>query len=168
MATLQAVVDATSLCPYVGLRSYTLEEREYFFGRKRDQEVIFSNVSSARLTILYGGSGVGKSSVVQAGVMPLLQHCRRTAAVYVRSWQSPTFLHGLKKECLRVFLAIPPRPLAATFELRPDELLELPLGKILRLPANKSLEPQLNELLSLPPAKFLELRLDEILFALTA
>src|SRR5262249_53283756 len=39
----------------------------YFFGRAREQRIIIANLRAARLTLLYGGSGVGKSSVLRAG-----------------------------------------------------------------------------------------------------
>jgi WD40 repeat protein len=39
-----------------------------FFGRERESEIIGANVLAARLTVLYGPSGVGKTSVLRAGV----------------------------------------------------------------------------------------------------
>ncbi|HVH57704.1 MAG TPA: hypothetical protein VM791_15680, partial [Vicinamibacterales bacterium] len=56
-------------CPYVGLVPYTEDEARFFFGRENDQRVIISNSFASRLTILYGSSGVGKSSVLRAGVI---------------------------------------------------------------------------------------------------
>ena len=55
-------------CPYVGLESYSEEQSGWFFGRDRDREVIAANLRVSRLTVLYGASGVGKSSVLRAGV----------------------------------------------------------------------------------------------------
>ncbi len=60
-----------NFCPYKGLQPYTEEDRDYFFGRERDQEIIASNLFAASLTVLYGASGVGKSSVLRAGVVPI-------------------------------------------------------------------------------------------------
>lgn len=59
--------------PYVGLTPYTVQDTEYFFGRAKDTEIITANLVAARLTLLYGASGVGKSSVLQAGVIHGLQ-----------------------------------------------------------------------------------------------
>ena len=59
-------------CPYVGLQPYSEAEREYFFGREQDTETIAANLLTARLTLLYGASGVGKTSVLAAGVVPSL------------------------------------------------------------------------------------------------
>lgn len=55
--------------PYVGLRQYTEFESPIFFGRDRDRKVIASNLVASRLTLLYGPSGVGKSSLLNAGVV---------------------------------------------------------------------------------------------------
>jgi tetratricopeptide (TPR) repeat protein len=87
-------------CPYKGLESYTEEDRAYFFGRERDQEIIASNLFAVRLTVLYGPSGVGKSSVLRAGVAPQLDETPRTAVVYSRDWQDPDPLPKLKEKVL--------------------------------------------------------------------
>ena len=58
--------------PFVGLAPYGEQDAEWFFGREREVELIVANLRAARLTLLYGGSGVGKSSVLQAGVMQRL------------------------------------------------------------------------------------------------
>jgi hypothetical protein len=54
--------------PYKGLVPYTDEDAEFFFGRERERNFITSNLLGERLTLLYGASGVGKSSVLRAGV----------------------------------------------------------------------------------------------------
>ena len=59
--------------PYIGLRPFEEENRDYFFGREDDIKLISNNLQAHRLTILYGPSGVGKSSVLQAGVVPYLR-----------------------------------------------------------------------------------------------
>jgi ABC-type phosphate transport system ATPase subunit len=58
--------------PYVGLDPYSSEDAPFFFGREREQHVIVANLRAARVTLLYGPSGVGKSSVLNAGVVPAL------------------------------------------------------------------------------------------------
>ena len=59
--------------PYVGLVPYTEAEAEWFFGREAEQRIITANLRASRLTLLYGASGVGKSSVLLAGVAPRLR-----------------------------------------------------------------------------------------------
>lgn len=68
-------------CPYVGLVPYSEEDWEYFFGRETETELIIANLVAARLTLLFGASGVGKSSVLRAGVVHhLTQQASRSLA----------------------------------------------------------------------------------------
>lgn len=63
--------------PYKGLAPYAEADAMFFFGREREREVLAANLRAARLTILYGDSGAGKSSVLRAGVVhDLLQLAR--------------------------------------------------------------------------------------------
>jgi WD40 repeat protein len=55
--------------PYPGLRPFAVEDADFFFGRDSETRVISANLRTRRLTLLYGPSGVGKSSVLQAGVI---------------------------------------------------------------------------------------------------
>lgn len=54
--------------PYKGLESYLEINRLFFFGREDDRKEIINKLITHRLTILYGASGVGKSSLLRAGV----------------------------------------------------------------------------------------------------
>ena len=76
------------------------KDRAYFFGRERDQEIIISNLYASHLTVLYGASGVGKSSVLLAGVVPQLRGEPRLATVVFRNWQDASFVPALKQEVL--------------------------------------------------------------------
>ncbi len=64
--------------PYVGLVPFGEDDARFFFGRSQEVAVVSANLRSSRLTLLYGPSGVGKSSLLQAGVV-----------------------HGLRREALR-------------------------------------------------------------------
>jgi hypothetical protein len=55
--------------PFPGLRAFSEEEAGYFCGRKRFVEVVKANFLSSPITLLYGPSGVGKSSLLRAGVV---------------------------------------------------------------------------------------------------
>jgi len=55
--------------PYVGLVPYQEEDADFFFGRDREIRIITSNLRAHRLTILYGPSGAGKTSLLRAGVV---------------------------------------------------------------------------------------------------
>ena len=56
--------------PFRGLAPFGESELDalLFFGRERETEIAVANLLAARLTILYGPSGVGKSSLLRAGV----------------------------------------------------------------------------------------------------
>ncbi|HTD55637.1 MAG TPA: hypothetical protein VK670_09655, partial [Silvibacterium sp.] len=59
--------------PYVGLRPFERDERAIFFGRELDAEFLKDKIFSARLTLLYAPSGVGKSSILRTLVAPALE-----------------------------------------------------------------------------------------------
>jgi hypothetical protein len=58
---------------------FTEEQAPFFFGRDAECEIITANLIAARLTLLYGPSGVGKSSVLNAGVVHHLRGGGRDA-----------------------------------------------------------------------------------------
>jgi WD40 repeat protein len=70
-------------CPYKGLSAYTEADGEYFFGRESDRDLVIANLRASRLTVLYGPSGVGKSSLLQAGVMRHLRQLPKSAFSYL-------------------------------------------------------------------------------------
>jgi len=61
--------------PYKGLAPFgdSPEDALLFFGREGEREAIVANLVSTRLTVLYGPSGVGKSSLLHAGVAQRLR-----------------------------------------------------------------------------------------------
>ena len=44
--------------PYIGMRPYAREEKDWFCGRNADGRIIADKILSARLTLLYALSGV--------------------------------------------------------------------------------------------------------------
>ena len=54
--------------PYVGLDYFLEEDAGLFFGRDAERKRIIGNLRASRLTLLYAESGVGKSSLLRAGV----------------------------------------------------------------------------------------------------
>ncbi|HEV2098506.1 MAG TPA: SUMF1/EgtB/PvdO family nonheme iron enzyme, partial [Stellaceae bacterium] len=61
--------------PYRGLAAMEERDSDYFFGRKRETVDVLSTLAgdANRLPILVGNSGVGKSSLAQAGVLAALK-----------------------------------------------------------------------------------------------
>lgn len=58
--------------PFKGLDAFTEKDSTFFFGRDREIGNIIDKLRVECLTILYGNSGVGKSSILRAGVTPSL------------------------------------------------------------------------------------------------
>jgi len=56
--------------PYVGPRPFAREDAQRFFGRTRELGEVFSLVAAHRTVLLYGETGTGKTSLVQAGLLP--------------------------------------------------------------------------------------------------
>jgi hypothetical protein len=75
--------------PYRGLEPFTAEHAEVFFGRDRDIDRLAERVRAQPVVIVVGPSGVGKSSLVQAGLVPRLQGAGRWSVVLVRPGQDP-------------------------------------------------------------------------------
>ncbi|MEJ2544678.1 MAG: winged helix-turn-helix domain-containing protein [Calditrichaceae bacterium] len=74
--------------PYKFLDYYTEQDEALFFGREKEIELIASNILGHRNYIIHGRSGVGKSSIVRAGLSPVLR--RKGHQVFViRSYKDP-------------------------------------------------------------------------------
>ena len=56
--------------PYKGLNAFDDSDLDatLFFGRERENEIVVANLIASRMTVLYGPSGVGKSSLLRAAV----------------------------------------------------------------------------------------------------
>ena len=64
--------------PYVGPQPFENRHAAYFFGRNREAEDLVSLVLAHPVVLLYSPSGAGKSSVINAKVVPILlerEHC---------------------------------------------------------------------------------------------
>jgi WD40 repeat protein len=75
--TSSALKEAAPPTPFKGLISYSEVDAEFFFGRKRECDAIIASLKARRLTLLYGESGVGKSSLLRAGVAARLRALAR-------------------------------------------------------------------------------------------
>jgi len=80
--------------PYVGLVPFREEDAPFFFGRERERKIVTANLRAARLTLLYGPSGVGKSSLLRAGVVSGLRARTESAqaVAVVSSWRDDPLL----------------------------------------------------------------------------
>jgi hypothetical protein len=69
--------------PWLGLEAFREADSRYFFGRDRACVELSRLVLENRLVILYGRSGLGKTSLLRAGVFPLLREAG-ALPIYVR------------------------------------------------------------------------------------
>jgi WD40 repeat protein len=74
--------------PYKGLAAFEDSPLDalLFFGREREVGAVAANVLASRLTVLYGPSGVGKSSLLGAGVARRLREESGAPVVFHDSW----------------------------------------------------------------------------------
>lgn len=67
--------------PYRGLHGFRTEDEDLFFGRERLVADIVERVRAHPVTVVCGPSGVGKSSLLAAGVVPALRESLRPVVV---------------------------------------------------------------------------------------
>ena len=82
-------MSSTPTSPYKGLNAFEDTELDalLFFGRERETEIVVANLIASRLTVLYGPSGVGKSSLLHAAVARSLRALPEEPLVVVfSSW----------------------------------------------------------------------------------
>ena len=79
--------------PYRGLRPFDAEHRALFFGREADSRAILERLRTDALIVLAGDSGVGKSSLCRAGVLPAILD---GALGPDRTWSVLTMIPGRK------------------------------------------------------------------------
>jgi hypothetical protein len=85
IATLH-LVDAEN--PWLGLDSFTEETRGFFHGREEEIGELARRVQRKLLAVLFGQSGLGKTSILRAGIVPRLRR-EGYCPVYVRIDYSP-------------------------------------------------------------------------------
>jgi hypothetical protein len=64
---------APATSPYKGLRAFGKQDQDLFFGRDSAARQVMDAVAASALVPVVGASGIGKSSLVQAGVLPRLE-----------------------------------------------------------------------------------------------
>jgi hypothetical protein len=74
--------------PWLGLFSYSEETRAYFHGREEEAGELARRVQRKPLTVLFGQSGLGKTSLLRAGLVPRLRD-EGFCPVYVRVDYAP-------------------------------------------------------------------------------
>src|SRR4051794_16408712 len=118
--------------PFKGLRPYSQQDRDKLFGRDRDLILMKDRIFSARTTLLFAGSGVGKTSFLNAKVIPELK--KQCIVVWHNRWTGADEIHDeaeVRSDPIRFW---PPRVLLREIarklrSLRSDDLSVAPLPR---------------------------------------
>lgn len=74
----------TSHFRYPGAQPFQTDQRDIFFGREGDVEKLYELLSLEELIVLYSKSGLGKSSLLNAGLIPRIQKDNKQEAILIR------------------------------------------------------------------------------------
>ena len=58
---------------YPGAQPFTTQQKQIFFGRDKDVEKLYDLLRLEKLVVLYSKSGLGKSSLINAGIIPSVE-----------------------------------------------------------------------------------------------
>jgi hypothetical protein len=72
--------------PWPGPAPYSTADRAFFHGRKRETEELLRLIQRDVLTIVMGAAGVGKTSLIQAGLLPALAESEWMPVVPKLDW----------------------------------------------------------------------------------
>jgi hypothetical protein len=89
--------------PYKGAVSYQVEDAALFFGRDREAKELTARILANRLTILHAISGAGKTSLLNARIIPAVE---AHGWVPVRTTPDENPLHEIRRDTL--FTMFPP------------------------------------------------------------
>ena len=112
--------------PYKGLRAFESADRDLFFGRASVVQELVRAVGTRALVPVVGASGVGKSSVVHAGLLPRLEE-QEAGWGFVTVRPRPTLLMALAAGLARLSGSAVPVP-AADLEEWQERLSRLGLA----------------------------------------
>jgi serine/threonine protein kinase/formylglycine-generating enzyme required for sulfatase activity len=91
LATSERNTDIPAGNPYRGLLQFEAGHRALFFGRGPDTRDVIDRLHAQRFVLLSGESGVGKSSLARAGVLPAIEE---GALAQGRAWSTAIFEPG--------------------------------------------------------------------------
>lgn len=88
---------------YPGIKPFTDQQQNVFFGRDKEIEDLSRLVKFEQVVVLYGKSGLGKSSLLNAGILPKIKEERQFFPIPIRftAWtkdseQTPLSIASLK------------------------------------------------------------------------
>jgi MoxR-like ATPase len=86
--------------PWPGPEAFRREDSRFFFGRDRARDALTRLVLQNRLVLLYGRSGLGKTSLLRAGVFPRLEEAltlRNLSWYSLAAGLTPDFVTAVKE-----------------------------------------------------------------------
>jgi len=87
--------------PWLGLDSFSEETRGFFHGRDEEIAELGRRVRRKLLTVLFGQSGLGKTSILRAGVVPRLRE-EAYCPVYIRIDYGPAAPLPARQVCMAI------------------------------------------------------------------
>ena len=117
--------------PYVGPRPFTSQDRQTFFGRAAEADTVLDLITAHGEVLIYSPSGAGKTSLLNAAVIPSLQNDCHDVLLIGRVSPSPSDVRSDRVRNRYVFDCI--RAWTESHRDDPDEeLLELSLRDFLK------------------------------------
>ena len=112
--------------PYRGLQAFEARHRGVFFGRGAEIRAVVDRLRAEPFVLVAGDSGVGKSSLCRAGVLPVFTE----QAINRRTWTTISLMPGRRPlqtlvSALASTLAMQEEPLRDLLESEPGELLRM-------------------------------------------
>jgi energy-coupling factor transporter ATP-binding protein EcfA2 len=83
-----------NLNPFVGLKPYTKETSNFYFGREQEVENLLGVLQKNKLVTLSGASGTGKTSLINAGLIPRLK--KGFVGQAGKDWSITSFRPGIE------------------------------------------------------------------------
>ncbi|MEO8962389.1 MAG: hypothetical protein ABI325_10930 [Ginsengibacter sp.] len=69
---------------YPGPKPFSVDDESLFFGREDEKDTLISIIKTNKVTVLFGRSGFGKSSLIEAGVIPFFEKEFKYKTVKIR------------------------------------------------------------------------------------
>lgn len=63
----------SNINPWIGFNSYTEYDSKIFRGRNEDAKNLIEIIDQSKLSLLYSESGIGKTSLINAAIIPVLR-----------------------------------------------------------------------------------------------
>ncbi|WP_163997667.1 bifunctional serine/threonine-protein kinase/formylglycine-generating enzyme family protein [Pyxidicoccus caerfyrddinensis] len=125
LARDEAPTDVPEGNPYRGLQAFEAEHRGVFFGRRREQRAVLDRLRAESFLLITGDSGVGKSSLCLAGILPAVVEGGLEDG---RRWHTARLVPGRRPmaalaAALAPLLEIEEEPLAEALRNEPSSLV---------------------------------------------